>query len=160
MLYSFKQIGTIHTRYESPEDMPIQLKGSDTKGTIVLSDEYIEGLDSIELFSHLILLYSFHKVNDTKLKVKPFLDSQERGIFATRTPVRPNHIGLSVVRLIEVKGNKLFVDNIDILNGTPLLDIKPYVPEFDIYIDANSGWLPNDVNLKNVKSESRFGEDK
>ncbi len=158
MNLTFKQIGNIQTEYETAEDMPIQPKGSDMKGTIVLFDQYMEGLNSIELFSHLILLYCFHKVKDMKLTVKPFLDSQERGVFATRAPVRPNHIGLSVVRLIEVNDNKLFVDNIDVLNGAPLLDIKPYVPKFDIYNDANNGWLPNDVNLKNVKSDNRFGE--
>jgi tRNA (adenine37-N6)-methyltransferase len=160
MDFTFKQIGTIQTKYDTPEEMPIQPKGSDMKGTVILFDEYIEGLDSIDLFSHLILLYCFHQVKDMKLKVKPFLDSQERGVFATRAPLRPNHIGLSVVRLIEVKGNKLFIDNIDVLNGTPLLDIKPYVPKFDIYNDANNGWLPGDVDLKNVKSDTRFRENK
>jgi len=152
----FNYIGIINTPFKTSDDMPIQPKGSEAIGKIIVFDEYLEGLESIKEFSHLILLFHFHKAKEMKLKVKPFLDSQERGIFATRSPVRPNPIGLSVVRLIEIKSNVLTVGNVDMLDGTPLLDIKPYVAKFDIFNDANNGWLPNDVDLKNVKSDKRF----
>ncbi|MFW5663264.1 MAG: tRNA (N6-threonylcarbamoyladenosine(37)-N6)-methyltransferase TrmO [Bacteroidota bacterium] len=159
MSFTCKQIGIIETGYEKPEDMPIQPAGSDMKGTILLYDEYIEGLESIELFSHLILLYKFHKADRVKLRVTPFMDSNERGIFATRAPIRPNHIGLSVVRLTGIEGNRLYIDKINVINGTPLIDIKPYIPRFDVISEANNGWLPDDVDLKKIKSDDRFGVD-
>jgi tRNA-Thr(GGU) m(6)t(6)A37 methyltransferase TsaA len=155
-IFEFNYIGIINTPFIKLEDMPIQPKGSKSIGTITLFDEYIQGLECIKEFSHLILLYLLHQVKEMKLKVKPFLDSKQRGIFSTRAPVRPNPIGLSIVRLIDVKGNVLSVENVDMLDGTPLLDIKPYVPKFDIFPEANNGWLLEDVELKNVKSDFRF----
>ncbi|MFH1051343.1 MAG: tRNA (N6-threonylcarbamoyladenosine(37)-N6)-methyltransferase TrmO [bacterium] len=152
----FNYIGIINTPFINLENMPIQPKASEAIGKITIFDEYIEGFDSVSLFSHLFLLYHFHQIQQKKIKVKPFLDNKERGIFATRAPSRPNPIGLSIVRLLEVKGNELIVGNVDMLDGTPLLDIKPYVPRFDIFQDANNGWLPDDVDLKNIKSDTRF----
>ena len=108
------------------------------------------------MFKYVILIYVFHKSKAVRLKVVPFLDSVERGVFATRAPVRPNHLGFSVVRLLRRDGNKLYVSNIDVLDGTPLLDIKPYIAKFDIYEDANNGWLSDDLNISKIKSDGRF----
>ena len=105
--------------------------------------EYAEGLQDIEGFSHIILLYALHRSSGYVLKVKPFLDHRLRGLFATRHPRRPNPIGLSVVRLLARHGDALEVEGIDVLDGTPLLDIKPYVPEFDARTDARAGWYDN-----------------
>jgi tRNA-Thr(GGU) m(6)t(6)A37 methyltransferase TsaA len=104
--------------------------------------EYAEGLQDLEGFSHIFLLYAFHESSGYSLLVKPFLDNQLRGLFATRHPARPNPIGLSVVRLTVRKENILEVEGVDMLDGTPLLDIKPYVPDFDIRTDTRNGWYP------------------
>jgi tRNA-Thr(GGU) m(6)t(6)A37 methyltransferase TsaA len=104
-------------------------------------DDYVEGLADLDGFSHIILLYHFHESSGYRLRVKPFLDNQKRGLFATRAPWRPNPIGLSVVRLVQVEGSKLTVEDVDILDNTPLLDIKPYVPEFDQRTKTRLGWL-------------------
>jgi tRNA (adenine37-N6)-methyltransferase len=101
---------------------------------------YAAGLRNLDGFSHIFLLYAFHRSNDYTLLVKPFLDDQERGLFATRYPARPNPIGLSIVRLISIRDRFLEIDGIDVLDGTPLLDIKPYVPDFDVQTDARTGW--------------------
>lgn len=110
---------------------------------------YAEGLDSLDSFSHMILLYWFHKAQSPRMKVIPFLDTQERGIFATRAPSRPNPIGLSIVRVLQIKDNTVRFEGADILNDTPLLDIKPFVPEFDNQLEASSGWLAESKQSKN-----------
>ena len=102
--------------------------------------EFAEGLQDLEGFSHIILLYVFHQSDGYALRVKPFLDDQLRGLFSTRYPNRPNPIGLSIVRLLARRENILDIEGVDMLDGTPLLDIKPYVPEFDIYSDVRTGW--------------------
>jgi tRNA-Thr(GGU) m(6)t(6)A37 methyltransferase TsaA len=131
--------------------MPIQPAGeASAPGTIEIYPDYAAGLKDLEGFSHLILLYFLHKVNRVQLMVVPFLDSEPHGVFATRAPVRPNPIGLSVVPLQKIEGNTLFVDQLDILDGTPLLDIKPYVPEFDEHVTFRIGWL------EQVKGKARF----
>ncbi len=136
MQFTMKAIGVIHT--------PIQSSRSDTPGSVEVDSQYLEGLDGIEHFSHIYLIYGFHRSNvDVKLKVQPFLDDQEHGIFATRYPCRPNPLGLSIVRLLERKGNVLFFEGADMLDGTPLLDIKPYIPEFDIFSVEKTGWYQN-----------------
>ncbi len=153
-------IGTIHTPFENLEGMPIQPTGAvDVEGTIVMDKEYEEGLKDIEGFSHLVLLYRFHRSKGFDLLVKPFLDNEKRGLFATRAPRRPNPIGLSIVRLVKRKGNVLTIKDIDVLNGTPLLDIKPYVPAFDTKEVTALGWLEKKQDkAKTLKSDDRFIE--
>ena len=153
-------IGVIHTPFENLEGMPIQPSGAvDIMGAIVMNKEYEPGLKDIEGFSHLILLYQFHRSKGYDLLVKPFLDDEKRGLFATRAPRRPNPIGLSIVRLVERKGNVLTIKDIDVLSGTPLLDIKPYVTAFDVKEAAALGWLEKKQDkAKDLKSDSRFIE--
>lgn len=139
-----KQIGVIHTPFSQKDQTPIQSARSEAPGTVEIFAEYAEGLDGVEGFSHLILLYQFHRSEPpVSLKVKPFLDDQTHGLFATRYPYRPNPLGLSVVRLVERKGNLLSILGADMLDGTPLLDIKPYIPEFDIHEVSKIGWYAN-----------------
>jgi len=119
--------------------------------------EYVDGLKDIEGFSHLILIYHFHLSTDYKLQVKPFLDEKARGVFATRAPKRPNGIGMSIVKLVKVEGSKLHVANIDALDGTPLLDIKPYVPQFNNARNVKIGWLTGKKNvMKTKRADDRF----
>jgi tRNA-Thr(GGU) m(6)t(6)A37 methyltransferase TsaA len=119
--------------------------------------ELAAGLKDLEGFSHVILLYHLHKVRRVDLTVTPFLDSEQRGVFATRAPTRPNPIGLSIVALLRIEGNRLYLGNVDILDGTPLLDIKPYVPEFDQPLEARAGWLEEvRGKVRSVKSDERF----
>ena len=142
MEIKFRSIGTIHSPFNDLADMPIQPNGeASAPGTIEIYPDFSAGLKDLQDFSHLILLYHLHKVNQMQLIVVPFMDSEPRGVFATRAPVRPNPIGLSVVPLHKIEGNILFVDQLDVLDGTPVLDIKPYVPEFDAMIDVRIGWL-------------------
>ncbi|MDA8139752.1 MAG: tRNA (N6-threonylcarbamoyladenosine(37)-N6)-methyltransferase TrmO [Desulfobacteraceae bacterium] len=157
---AFTPIGVIHTPYQHLQDMPIQPAGAKgAVGTIVVEEAYAEGLADIEGFSHLILLYFFHASKGYELKVKPFLDDQIHGLFATRAPRRPNPIGLSIVPLLRREKNILHVDCIDVLDGTPLLDIKPFVPEFDAPAATATGWLEGKANLaRRLRSDERFRE--
>jgi len=138
--------------------MPIQPKGaSGIKGYILINEKFIEGLQDLEGFSHIYLLYSFHKTTRTELLVTPFMDNQIRGVFSTRSPLRPNHIGMSVVQLEKIEGNKIIVEDIDILDGTPLLDIKPYIEKFDAVKKSASGWLKaSDKTIRKRRSDNRF----
>lgn len=136
-----KPIGIIHTPYKIVKEIPCQGYRSKEIGEIEIFDEYKEGLTDIEGFSHIILLYLFHKSEHYTLLVKPFLDNRLHGLFATRAPKRINPIGLSVVKLLERKDNVLKITEIDMLDGTPLIDIKPYVPQFDGREDVRVGWL-------------------
>ena len=138
---NIEPIGVIHTPFTNKEDVPIQPSRSSARGEVEVSKEYEEGLEDIEGFSHIILIYQFHRSDGFILKVKPFLDDTLRGLFATRAPRRPNQIGLSVVKLLKRKENRLFIEGIDVLNGTPLLDIKPYVPDFHPKGQVKVGWL-------------------
>jgi tRNA-Thr(GGU) m(6)t(6)A37 methyltransferase TsaA len=153
-----KPIGVIHTPFKQREDMPIQPAGAmDFGGTVEVFSEYRPGLKDLDGFSHLILLYQFHKSQGFSLEVVPFMDTQPRGLFATRAPKRPNPIGLSVVRLVSVEGGVLAVRNVDILDGTPLLDIKPYVPEFDAQETVTTGWLEaTKRSVSTRRSDDRF----
>ena len=123
-------------------------------------EEFREGLNDIEGFSRVILIYTFHRCPSLQLTVTPFLDTNPpRGLFATRAPCRPNPIGFSVVGLIEVKGTKLIVEDVDVLDGTPPLDLKPYVPAFDAYPDASAGWLDRSAYRSGPhRSDERFRE--
>ena len=151
-------IGMIQTPFKELENMPIQPSGAaGIRGTVDVFSEFAEGLKDLDGFSHLILLYRFHQSRGYELTVTPFLDSEPRGVFATRAPRRPNPIGLSIVRLIGIRGSTVDVENVDILDGTPLLDLKPYVPEFDQQEDCRVGWLEKARNtVKEKRSDGRF----
>jgi tRNA-Thr(GGU) m(6)t(6)A37 methyltransferase TsaA len=138
----YRPIGVIQSPFKTPEDAPIQPRyARQAEGQVVLEDQYAEGLSDLQDFSHIILLYHLHLSESYSLRVTPYLDDQKRGLFATRAPRRPNPIGLSVVRLVAVEGNTLHVKDIDAVDGTPLLDIKPYVREFDPDVEIRVGWL-------------------
>ena len=138
----YTPIGTIHSPFKDIEGTPIQASGAEeAAGTVVVDPRYEEGLKDLDGFSHVILLYHFHLSKGCVLQVQPFLDDRLRGLFATRAPRRPNSIGLSVVRLLRVEGPTLHVEDLDVVDGTPLLDIKPYVPEFDVRRAERTGWL-------------------
>ncbi len=140
MDFQLRPIGIIHSSFIDKSETPIQASRSQAKGVVEVYPEYAEGLQDLEGFSHIILLYFFHELSGFSLLVKPFLDDQLRGVFATRYPARPNPIGLSVVTLISRNDNILQVEGLDILDGTPLLDIKPYVSDFDVHTGTRSGW--------------------
>jgi tRNA-Thr(GGU) m(6)t(6)A37 methyltransferase TsaA len=147
MLINIQAIGIIHTDHTSKEQAPIQgVFHPDAIGTVELFPEFAEGLLDIELFSHLYLFYHFDRAEPGELIRRPFLDDTPHGIFATRHPCRPNGIGITVVRLLERNGNKLTVKGIDVLDGTPLLDVKPYVPRFDCHPEASEGWFTGKSN--------------
>jgi tRNA-Thr(GGU) m(6)t(6)A37 methyltransferase TsaA len=154
----YHPIGTIFSPFENREGMPIQPSGAaGVKGKIVMKQEFAAGLKDLEGFSHLMLLYHFHLAGDVKLQIVPFLDHTARGLFSTRAPNRPNPIGLSVVGLDRIENNILYISNVDILNQTPLLDIKPYVPEFDQPEATRWGWLEKSSGeVKKKRSDDRF----
>jgi tRNA (adenine37-N6)-methyltransferase len=151
-------IGIIHTPFRQIDDMPVQPTGaSGVTGQIELRPELVEGLKDLDGFSHIIVLYHFHQVSRVSLTVTPFLDPHPRGVFATRAPTRPNPIGLSVLTLKAIHGNILEVENVDMLDGTPLLDIKPYVPEFDQRTGVRCGWLEQAGGRSvTARSDQRF----
>ena len=154
----YRPIGIIHTPFKSPSEAPIQPSaGKGIRARVEIFPQYREGLEDLDRFSHLILIYHFHLSKPHSLKVKPFLDEHLRGLFATRAPARPNPIGHSVVRLIGIEENMLLIENADMLDGTPLLDIKPYVPEFDREEAVKIGWLEDKVkNTPGKKGDERF----
>ena len=154
----YKPIGIIHSPFIVPRDAPIQSAcAKDIEGAVDIFPEYSKGLADLEGFSHIILLYHFHLSKGFSLKVKPYLDEQLRGVFATRAPARPNPIGMSIVRLVKVEGEKLYIHDVDILDGTPLLDIKPYVPEFDSRNADKIGWLSDKIDeLPETRDDGRF----
>src|SRR4030042_3066057 len=154
----YEPIGIIHSPFKDIKGMPIQPTGAKgIAGTIEIHPEFAEGLKDLEGFSHIILIYHFHLSKGYSLKVKPFMDENLRGVFATRAPKRPNPIGISVVRLRKIEGNILNIEDVDIVDGTPLLDIKPYVPEFDVQEVEKIGWLSQKANnVPKMKSDERF----
>jgi tRNA-Thr(GGU) m(6)t(6)A37 methyltransferase TsaA len=158
MSISYRPIGTIYTPFKGIEQVPIQPTGAaGIRGTVEVLPEFVAGLKDLDGFSHIILLYHFHRVSQVKLTVVPFLDVEPRGVFATRAPSRPNPIGLSIVRLLGIEANVLQVENVDIVNGTPLLDIKPYVPAFDHNQVERTGWLEMaGQEVKEKRSDDRF----
>ena len=157
-MFEIKPIGIIHSPHSTIEDMPIQPKGAaGVEGYVLVDEQYKNGLQDLEGFSHIYLLYYFHKATRTELLVTPFMDTERRGVFATRSPLRPNHIGLSIVQLKKIKGVKVVVEGLDILDGTPLLDIKPYMEKFDAVSECTSGWLQaGEEEICKKRSDSRF----
>ena len=158
MTISYRPIGKIRSPFKGVEKVPIQPSAaSGIRGTVEVSAEFAPGLQDLSGFSHVILLYHFHRVMQSRLTVVPFLDDQPRGVFATRAPSRPNPIGLSIVRLLGIEENLLHVENLDIVDGTPLLDIKPYVPAFDHNKAERTGWLESSgARVEETRSDDRF----
>ncbi len=155
---TYKPIGIIRTPFKEPKGTPIQAsEGCGVKGTVEIFPEYSEGLKDLEDFSHVILIYHFHMSKTARLLVKPFLDEKQHGIFAIRGPSRPNPIGLSVVRLEKIEKNVLHIQDIDIVDETPLLDVKPYVPAFDQREGSKIGWLKEKLGkLPHSRDDGRF----
>ena len=153
-----KPIGIIHTPFTDLAGMPIQPAGAvGVRGTVEVFEEYQTGLKDLDGFSHIVLLYIFHRSEGFKLQVVPFMDTEPRGLFATRAPKRPNPIGLSLIQLDRIEDGVLQVQNVDMLDGTPLLDIKPYVPDFDAQTGVRTGWLAQArKTVGNRKSDDRF----
>ena len=154
----YDSIGLIHSPFKECKGTPIQgVSAGDAEGIVEVFPEYAAGLHDLEGFSHVILIYHFHLSGNYSLKVKPYLDDRLRGLFATRAPSRPNPIGLTTVRLIKIEGTKLYIRHLDIVDGTPLLDIKPYIPEFDTHEIHKTGWLEKQVHkLHQTKDDNRF----
>ena len=157
--FLFQPIGIIHSPFFQTEGMPVQPCGAaGAEGVLELNHDLVEGLADLDGFSHVWLIYVLHKTGKPRLRVKPFLDDHEHGIFATRSPARPNPIGMSLVSLLGIDGNKVRVGNIDVLDGTPLLDIKPYVPSFDQAESARIGWFDGKVDQAPTRrADNRFG---
>jgi len=155
---NFEQIGVVHSSITSPQNAPIQPKGAKgIKGQVEIFPSFTEGLRDLEGFSHIYLIYHFHLAARTELAVTPFMDTVERGVYATRSPLRPNHIGLSIVCLNSIEDNVLHVEDIDLVAGTPLLDIKPYIQAFDQINESSSGWMQADSStVANKRSDDRF----
>jgi tRNA-Thr(GGU) m(6)t(6)A37 methyltransferase TsaA len=154
----YNPIGIIHSPLKSLSGAPLQsVSAKHLRGTIEVFAKYVSGLKDISGFSHLILIYHFHLSRKTSLTVKPYLDKKEHGIFATRAPVRPNPIGISIVKLRKVRAGVIWVEGLDIVDGTPLLDIKPYVPEFDVRRVQRIGWLEGKIGrLQETRADTRF----
>jgi tRNA-Thr(GGU) m(6)t(6)A37 methyltransferase TsaA len=154
----YTPIGIVRSPFTEIAGMPIQPPAAQgVRGSIILKNEFSAGLKDVEGFSHLILIYHLHLVRDFSLSVKPFLDNDEHGIFATRAPKRPNPIGLSVVRLVARDEATLEIENVDILDGTPLLDLKPYVPHFDAPDNVRIGWFEGRLKqIDQARSDDRF----
>jgi len=149
-------IGLIHTPFKQATGAPVQgTAGWCAEGVVELLPDLIEGLRGLEGFDRLWLIYQFDRSSDIRLVVRPYLDTTERGVFATRSPARPNRIGISVVRLLRVEQNRLYVVDVDMLDGTPLLDIKPYVPAFDSFEQSRAGWLDG-KSASEVVADGRF----
>ena len=156
MKIEYRPIGIVHSPFQDKVGTPIQpSRAKGAKGSVEVFQEFSEGLSDLGGFSHIILLCHLHQSNGYKLKVIPFLDTVLRGVFATRAPRRPNPIGLSVVRLLSINGSTLFIEGVDLLDGTPVLDIKPYVGEFDDRTDVRFGWFETAPKRTDV-ADDRF----
>lgn len=139
---NYKPIGVIHTPFIEPSTVPMQsVKAREIDGKIEIFKDYIEGIKDLNGFSHLIILFHMHKIKCFSLLVKPELDNEIRGVFSTRSPRRPNPIGFTVVKLIDIVDSVIIIKGVDMIDGTPLIDIKPYIPESDCIQNAKIGWL-------------------
>lgn len=154
---TFRPIGVIRSPHQQPTGTPIQSAYAEgVQGEVILYEPYVAALADLERVERIWLLYFFDRARAWKPRVVPFLDDHERGLFSTRAPARPNPIGLSVVRLISVSANTLRVDDIDVLDETPLLDIKPYVPAFDAHPESRAGWLDSSLPSGRRLADTRF----
>ena len=155
---TFRPIGVIHTPFTEVAGMPVQASAAEgAPGRIELEAAFVDGLRDLDTFSHLILLYHLDRTGPPRLIVTPFFDDREHGVFATRSPARPNPIGLSTVRLVSIAGNVLEIADVDILDGTPLLDIKPYVPALDDRPQPRIGWYADRIDrLPGTRADRRF----
>ncbi len=158
MELSYKPIGVIQSPFKGVKGTPIQPTGAEgIRGSIEIDPKYRLGLKDLDGFSHLILLYHFHLAEGYSLQVRPYLDNTTHGVFATRIPVRPNPIGLSIVRLVKIEDCTIHIQDMDIIDGTPLLDIKPYVPAFDQRETKEIGWLKDRADkVIHTKSDGRL----
>ena len=156
----YKPIGVVHSPFKVPQDVPIQSVAAEgVMGIVEVAREYVEGLRDVDGFSHLILVYHCHLAQDYSLLVRPFLDERLHGVFSTRAPSRPNPVGVSVVRLTRMEKNILHIQDVDIIDGTPLLDIKPFVPEFDQRKAERIGWLTKNIDkLHSGRDDGRFAK--
>lgn len=155
--FIYKSIGIIRSGHMVADKTPIQpVYAKGCTGQVEVFEEYADGLKDLEGFSHVYLLYHFHQSSQVKLMIKPFLHDVEHGLFATRAPCRPNAIGLSVVELVRIEGHILHINNVDILDGTPLLDVKPYIAKFDIHDVKKSGWQ-DEVDNQIAKRKGKRG---
>ncbi|MGE4504528.1 MAG: tRNA (N6-threonylcarbamoyladenosine(37)-N6)-methyltransferase TrmO [Desulfovibrionaceae bacterium] len=154
----YSAIGFFQSPHKETKGMPIQPVGArGVRGSILVLPEFREGLLDLDGFSHVIVLYHLHEIKGSQLRVLPYLDTAEHGIFATRSPKRPNAIGLSVMQLNGVNEDTVFVENVDVLDGTPVIDIKPYVPQFDVWDADRVGWFEGKAqNASHHKSDNRF----
>ena len=154
----YTPIGIIHSPFKTPQGTPIQPQAAaGVKGTVEVFPEYVVGLSDLQGFSHIYLIYHFHLAKAFALQVKPFLDDTPRGLFATRAPSRPNPIGISIVELMTIENNGLNIRDIDVVDNTPLLDIKPYVPDFDVREANKIGWLKEKTKkIKAIIDDGRF----
>jgi tRNA-Thr(GGU) m(6)t(6)A37 methyltransferase TsaA len=158
---TYHPIGIIHSPFKEPVGVPIQAAVSEVRGTVEVLSEYGEGLRDIDGFSHIMLIYHFHLSGDYSLSVRPYMDDSTHGLFCTRAPSRPNPIGVSVVRLEGVEGTVLEVSGLDVVDGTPLLDIKPYIPSMDDREGVRQGWLEGKLDrLEKVRDDGRFYGDR
>jgi len=157
-LIEYRPIGVIRSPFKDVRGVPIQPKAaSGVEGVVEVFSQYVDGLKDLDGFSHIILIYHFHLVEGYSLLVKPYMDRVKRGVFATRAPARPNPIGISVVRLVKIDGNRIHVKGLDVVDGTPLLDIKPYVPDFEVFEVDRIGWLEKNVHkLRHARDDGRF----
>ena len=148
----FKPIGVIRTPYKNKKDVPSSTRlGKGVKGTVEIKPELVDGLKDLHGFSHIVLVFHLHESKGFNLFAKPPLDVVKRSVFATRSPARPNPIGISIVKLNKIENNILYVSNLDMLDGTPLLDIKPYIPHWEPDDQVKIGWLVGKVDLKKNK---------
>jgi tRNA-Thr(GGU) m(6)t(6)A37 methyltransferase TsaA len=158
VIITYRPIGIIRSPFEGIDNVPIQPTAAEgIRGSVEVFDEFLAGLRDLDGFSHIFLVYHFHRVSRTRMVVTPFLDREPRGVFSTRAPTRPNPVGLSVVRLLGIEGATLQVENLDVVDGTPLLDIKPYIPQFDHQPADRTGWFAESrERLRGKRSDDRF----
>jgi tRNA-Thr(GGU) m(6)t(6)A37 methyltransferase TsaA len=155
-LLTIDPIGVIETPFLDPAGTPIQpSRANGARGKVRIEPRFQAGLKDLAGFERIWLIYWLHKAPESSLLVTPFLDRQQRGLFATRAPARPSPIGISAVRLLAVREGVLEVADVDMIDGTPLLDIKPYVPEFDCYPNSKAGWF-DESNSKRRLADDRF----
>lgn len=156
MKVEYEPIGIVHSPFTEQQGTPIQpSRAKGVRGTIELDPEYAEGLSDLDGFSHIYVLFHLHRSEGFSLKVVPYLDTVPRGLFATRAPRRPNPIGLSIVDLVAIEGNLLTIENLDMLDGTPVLDIKPFVDRFDERREVRTGWLA-EARARRDRADDRF----